>query len=543
MSRLFSIILLVTLSFAGSKAYSLPIYSFSDKVEAMDEAASLGSERSAEILVDYLRDDDLRIRTIAIAKLVELGEVAVPVLVSHLGDEEVRWLVSGALINIGQPSLRPLVLALKSDVPAVRRNAIFVLRQLGAVEAAPSIQRCLDDPEISVQVQAIYTVSKLGGEGALRLVVDKMKDDRVEIRSAAIEGMSYFGEKAIPHVTSILSGGSSDAKISAIKSLGLIGSNKGIPYILKVLGDRNPGVRYQACETLGEFKNSGVAPKLIELFNDPDSEVREAANEAVSKVAADSKPLLMRLLRKGTELEKINTAIVVRKVKLEEFSPQIAELIKDPSSDVRISAVTALLELEDPETVEPLVNSLLDKKVRWFSVLALRRFGHKNIKPILRRSNDPELDYWKQYVLEGMGEKALEGCVECLKEEDLGIRISSICTLKEIKKTRAVYPLIKLLGDEKLGTLVSYVISQMGEVAVEPLIVSLTDDDPRVRARAALALGEVGLSRVVNPLKSLLNDDDEYVRGAARRAINKIRKITGEQGDEVLIEGRDFEVQ
>lgn len=543
MKRFCSIVLLMVFCFCGSQASSLEIYSYSDKVRKMDEAADLGSEKGAEILIDFLRDSDLRVRTTAISKLVEMGEPAVPVLVSYLGDEDVRWLISGALINIGKPALRPLVLSLKSANPAIRRNAIFVLRQLNAVEAAPSIQLCLDDPDISVQVQAIYTICKLGGEGALRLIINKMKDDRIQIRSAAIQGMSYFGDQAIPYLVNILAGASSEAKISAIKSLGLIGSHRGITYILKALGDRDEGVRYQACVTIVEFGDSSVLTELVGMFNDPSIDVREAANESVSKLAKGSEALLMRLLRKGTTLEKINTAIVVRKISSSEFSPLMIDLLKDPSSEVRIAAVTALLELEEPESVEPLVNSLLDKDVRWFSVLALRRFGHKNIKPILRRSNDPELDYWKQYVLEGMGEKALEGCIECLKEEDLGIRISSICTLKQIKNTRAVYPLIKLLGDDKLGTLVSYVISQMGEVAVEPLIVSLHDDNPRVRARAALALGEVGLTRVVNPLKNLLGDDDPYVRGAAQKAIDKIRKTAGETGDQVIIEGRGFEVE
>lgn len=514
---------------AGTKVCCMEIYSFSEKMEKIDEAAALQSEEGVRILIDYLLDSDLKIRTRATSKLIDMGEMAIPTLISSIGDERLRWLVSGALINIGDPARRPLVLALKDEDPAVRRNSLFVLGQLSAVEAAPSIQRCLEDPDISVQIQAIHTISKLGGEGALRLVAKKMNDPDRQVRNAAIEGMSYFGEEAIPYLLSNLNGEDPEKKIGAIKSLGMIDSSKGIPYIQRALHDRNPGVRYQACLTLGTLKEKSVVEDLAKMFNDPNPDVREAANNSIANFAEEAETLLVGLLKNGSTLEKINAAIVVRKVRMENFSPLLVDMIDDPVPDVKVAAIAGLMELEDPETIEPLVNSLLEEDIRWFSVIALRRFGHKNLKPILRRSNNPDLDYWKQYVLEGMDEKAIDGIVEYLDDEDLAIKVSSICTLRQIKNTRAVYPLIQLLKDDNLGTLVRSVLTQMGEVAVEPLIASLYDTSPKVRARAALALGDVGLVRVVDPLKNLLDDVEPEVREAAKESIEKITRESGEE--------------
>jgi HEAT repeat protein len=105
--------------------------------------------------------------------------------------------------------------------------------------------------------------------------------------------------------------------------------------------------------------------------------------------------------------------------------------------------------------------------------------------------------------------------------------MATVCSMKQIKDTRAVYPLIAMLGDEKLGFLAASVLGQMGEVAVEPLLLVLKDENPAKRARAASALGDIGLSRVVIPLREMLCDLDPEVRKTAQRAM---QRLGGEEG-------------
>jgi hypothetical protein len=60
---------------------------------------------------------------------------------------------------------------------------------------------------------------------------------------------------------------------------------------------------------------------------------------------------------------------------------------------------------------------------------------------------------------------------------------------------------------------------QYGEMAVDPLIALLMDDDADVRIHAATALGWVGGREAVQPLLVALQDENAYVRRYAARAL------------------------
>lgn len=185
--------LVLAIAAPASRAEDRREEAWREKTEAIDTLFDLGGEAAAAGIVFYLKDRELAVRSYAMRRLVDLGPVAVDSLIAALGNEEVRWLASGALINIGNESLRKTVLALKHADPVVRRNALFILRQLDARAAAPSIQAALSDSDPSVQVQAIHTVAQFGGEGALRLVMGKVDSSDPQVRRAAEEALRKVG--------------------------------------------------------------------------------------------------------------------------------------------------------------------------------------------------------------------------------------------------------------------------------------------------------------------------------------------------------------
>jgi HEAT repeat protein len=99
----------------------------------------------------------------------ELGKVkdprAVPPLIAALKDDEpmVRLDVSGALIEIGQPVVDPLIQAVKSDNDSIFLwNAIRVLEEIGDPKAiAPLKEIQQKHPDPSIQQIAKYALEKL----------------------------------------------------------------------------------------------------------------------------------------------------------------------------------------------------------------------------------------------------------------------------------------------------------------------------------------------------------------------------------------------
>ncbi|HEY3490464.1 MAG TPA: HEAT repeat domain-containing protein [Candidatus Deferrimicrobiaceae bacterium] len=498
------------------------------RMTRVDTLFKEGGEAGATGITIFLRDPDPDVRTHAMTRLVDLGKSAVPPLIAIVDQEDIRWLVSGALINIGSPAVPATIEALDNASPAVRRNSLFILRQLEASEALPAIRKALSDPDRTVQTQAIQAVAQFGGEEGLQAIRDKIESDSPTVRDAAVAALPRFGPSGITTLTSLMAYGSPDVRSAAMREIGMLGTPETRSLIRKGLTDPSPAVRFYATEALGDTNDPEVLPDIATRFDDPDATVREAASEAASRMVQAAQPILFRFLREGNANQKISATVTLRKARHRPAVRLLSEAMRDRTPEVKVSAVAALMAIADPASVEDLVNGLGDPEVRWICVMALRKFGETNLRPLLRRGSDPLMNHWKQYVLDGMGNRILEGCLDSLDtEENTDVRIATVCSMRQIKDTRAVYPLIAMLGDEKLGYLAASVLGQMGEIAVEPLIAVLKDENAAKRARAASALGEIGLSRVVKPLRDLLRDTDPEVRQAAQRAV---QKMSGEDG-------------
>lgn len=71
---------------------------------------------------------------------------------------------------------------------------------------------------------------------------------------------------------------------------------------------------------------------------------------------------------------------------------------------------------------------------------------------------------------------------------------------------------------------------QYGEIATDPLIALLMDEDPDVRVHAATALGWIGGDSAVQPLLVALQDENTYVRRYAARAMCWVVEETAVEG-------------
>ncbi len=490
----------------------------------VDEAFGDGGESAAVRILPYLKARELDVRTYAMRRLVEIGEPAVEPLLGALADESTRWAASGALLNIGSPAVRKTVLAVKHRDPAVRRGALFILQQLGVTSAAPSVQAALSDPDVSVQVQAIRTVAHFRGQGALRLLLEKVDTGYPPvIRDAAIEGLSRFESEALPSLRSMYLQGGPEMRVAAVRALAGTGTPEGIGIVRSALSDKSALVRYYACRALADAGDTVSAGAMAALLGDPDPAVREAAGEACARMPEAAGKALFGFLRTGSPTQKIEAATAIRKASYRPAIPLLAEIVRDPLPEVRLSAAAALMVLSGPEVVEPLVNGLRDPQIRWVCILGLRQAGTPAVPALLRRTGDAELDYWKQHVLAGMGEKAIEGCIETLdRGKDAGTRSAALCTLEQIRDARAAWPIVRMLGDPQVGPVAVFLAARMGQVAVEPLLLSLDAEHPGARIRAAGVLGEMREPRAIPALRRMAHDPDPGVRDAASKALRTI---------------------
>jgi HEAT repeat protein len=519
-----TILLLIAFPMAAHAGSDSPSETPPPAVLLVDEAFARGGAEAASRILPFLKDRNLDVRTHAMRRLVEIGEPAVDPLLAALADESTRWAATGALLNIGTPAVRKTVLAVKHKDPAVRRGAVFILQQMEVTSSAPSIQAALSDPDVSVQVQAIRAVAHFRGQGALRLLLEKVDTGYPPpVRDAAIEALAGLGDEAVPSLRSLYVQSGSEMRVAAVRALGGTGTREGIELVRSALSDPSALVRYYACRSIADAGDTPSAGAVAALLGDPDPGVREAAGEACARMPEASEKALFRLLREGSALQKIEASTSVRKAAYRPAVPLLTEVVRDPRPEVRLSAAAALMVVSGPGAVEALVNGLRDPQIRWVCILGLRQAGTAAVPILLRRTGDPELDFWKQHVLGGMGDKAIEGCVETLdREKDAATRSAALCTLEQIRDARAAWPIVRMLGDPEVGQVAAFLAARMGQVVVEPLLLSLRDENPAVRTRSAVALGEMMEPRAVPALREMSQDPDTSVRNAASKALRRI---------------------
>lgn len=182
-------------------------------------------------------------------------------------------------------------------------------------------------------------------------------------------------------------------------------------------------------------------------------------------------------------------------------------------------------------TIEQLIDSLKDDdwNVRKDSAKALAEIGKPAVEMLIKALNNQNW-HIRWQAAETLGEIgdsiAVEPLIMTLTDENNGVRSNAMIALVKIGK-KSIQPLINTLNcnDWSLRWQAADILGEIGDSsAVGPLISTLNDQNMWVRKTAASALGEIGDNRAVEPLKGILTNDDGELKAEALKALEKIQK-------------------
>jgi HEAT repeat protein len=133
----------------------------------------------------------------------------------------------------------------------------------------------------------------------------------------------------------------------------------------------------------------------------------------------------------------------------------------------------------------------------------------------IRENNTPMRDrmFFKLRIL---GEPSVQPLIGTLSHEDPRVREYAAFTLGFLDDDRSVEPLLSLFANDaeiSVRTQAARALGRMEEPrAIDPLIAALADPRTEIRQDAAYSLGLIGDPRAIPALKGLANDPDELVR-------------------------------
>ncbi len=181
-------------------------------------------------------------------------------------------------------------LLLYHDDTEVRRRTLLILAKAQREDAAPLIEKLLNDSDAEVRAVAIQALAKLQGADVCELMLPRLRDKSEAVRAAAIACLANHGDDQMVR----------DAT-AALKEL---------------LIDADVGVRREAAKALGAIQEPLFQDRLVQLLYDREvAVVRDAISAIRRRVARDGfnplyVPTLVSLLRSRRIKHEAREALV-----------------------------------------------------------------------------------------------------------------------------------------------------------------------------------------------------------------------------------------
>ena len=171
--------------------------------EAVITLGEMGDERCVAPLAKALRDGDWQVREVAVEAMGQVGSPAVDTLLKLLRDWEVR---KYAILSLGkirdERVLDPLMSQLRND--EFKDDAITALVELGE-PAVPRLITALRDKDEQVRKSAVLALGRIKNDEAITPLIDMLEDKDWFTRLTAAAALeSIGGERGRQAITTLL---------------------------------------------------------------------------------------------------------------------------------------------------------------------------------------------------------------------------------------------------------------------------------------------------------------------------------------------------
>lgn len=432
---------------------------------------------------------------------------------------------------------------------------VELLGELGDADDVPRLVDCLAVPgaDTNVRAAAAAALGRIATPDAIAALVALLADPSELLRVCALDALRA-SEAAVPveRVQPLL--GSSYCRKAAVAVLGASRSADAVEPLVASLEDRMSGVRAQAAIALSELDDAlvgaghtyvvgaalgrapvGVKERLRALLEHREAAVRTAA---------------MRLCALAGDVESIATLIDViddpvaqdRGVAMvAAFGASANAVLRSAAERVGPAQREHLYRLigalptgrVDPQLLECLTGGLLDagEEPAVAAAEALAKVGDRSrLAPLYRAM-----------AAEGrLGESAADAVAAILDRastgaEDLTLIVGSLWPAEgplarnlcrvvgQLGSARWAPSLVSLLGSADASVRVAAAVA-LGRLpgeheGADALAFALADEEPRVRAAACRALGQLAPPQATSALLSATNDKAQQVRAAAVAAL------------------------
>jgi len=305
-------------------------------------------DKALSILKEGIKDKSDIIRINAAKALIETGdkegyEVLYKILQD--GDNDAIVAALGALYTLKEQTYSPVLAKLsKNSEPLVRTEAVHLITLSSDTGYKSILTEGINDRIARVRR---YSYQGLANLNDARPIMNGLKDDDPLVRISAAKSLGMLGnDQAKNFIKKEMDPKNPNPEVwaQAVLSLAELGDTSAIPYIKELLTETPWDLRVASAEALLMFKDNAGIEVLKTGLQSPDPFVRAKSVEVVARF-----PFLdfYELLKQASKDEYINVSIsainALTKYQKKENLKLFENLFSAPNPLVRISAASAYL--------------------------------------------------------------------------------------------------------------------------------------------------------------------------------------------------------
>jgi serine/threonine-protein kinase len=355
------------------------------------QVMEIGRNYRASDLIPYLSEPDVPNVRLEPVLTARVGDLDAAELIAALPDlhRDARTIVYRLVEKAADPSLAPHAIRLLSHSDWwIRYHMAALLAQMPGPDSESGLSAILSDPNKSVRLQAVKSLSALGAKSAIPFLANTLRDGDLKVQAAAIDALIRIGDpSAVPHLVDVLKDESEQCRRGAVEVLNEVATAEAIQDLVHALRDADWWVRVRSADALGTIGGEKVVEAILSLMQDEDVHIRRYAVEILNTVpdgkSVDS--LVAALDDEDWWVRERSIDALGRSGDSRAVRPLRKILLTDP--DAAPLCAKALGEIQDPAAVDALLKALIGnpaEELRRTAVASLQKLSRLELPPAKR---------------------------------------------------------------------------------------------------------------------------------------------------------------
>lgn len=505
-----------------------------DKEVVRDSAFRVGENNCVEAvdaLAKLLMANHLGIQEAADSSLRKIGgkatvQAVLPLLRSE--DAPVRNLSMDILREVGNQDLSSLIELIHDEDADIR---IFVSDILGSTDnllaVDPLCEALLKDPEVNVRYQAAVSLGELGMEEAAPCL-NKAINDEEWVQYSVIEALTKIGHgSSVDALLKALDKSSDLVASMIIDALGEMGNVKAVTLLLKRMDDAHTALRNKMAKAvvnilggkslilLNEEERERFRQYLLVALQDEDVETQDAAIQGLAYVGGEKASEGILGIASNLDQDQDHERYTATLAYLAEIGPTDAleSGVLSDDQNVALTAVKALSRLQPDQCQLDHKICMLLMDAFWKVSLPVQR----EIISVAAGSANAEAKDFFLGILENHSDgTVLKGATYILGEK---LRLPDVAD--------KIFPLLDHQYDDVKEAALEACIAIGGEEVRERFMSMFDSEEPISRLMAVYALGRISVMDNIDIIRQGLEDEVPDIRKVAVESLS-----TASGGDE-----------